>query len=163
MRLYDYTLQMLKLEALLEEESVSMEAFLDAYEHVQGEADEKAENVARMMDNFNAQIEALKSEEKKLSTRRKTIENNMIRLTESLEMYLQSLNKDKHQVGMYKLGYRKLPASVEIWDEDAIPKAYRIPQPDKISKTDIAKALKDGEVVDGAELRTDGRKFVVKK
>jgi len=55
-----------------------------------------------------------------------------------------------------KWAIRRSPLSVEIVNADAIPREYRIPQPDRIDKTAIKSAYtKDGEIVPGAEIRQD--------
>lgn len=164
MRMYDYTHQFVELERMLEGGEIEQEGYQGTLKSIEGDADEKAENLSKMIDNFNAQAEMLKNEEDRLKKKRKTLENSVEWLTNSLELYLKALKKDTHQVGMYKLWYKKLPDVVEFTNEKVIPKAYKTTETiTKISKKDIAKALKDGETVKGATLVTNRRKFEVKK
>lgn len=163
MRMYDYSEAYISLEQKLVNGEIDLETYQDTIKSIEGLADEKAENVAKMIDNFKAHEEMLKAEADKLNKKRKTIQNSIEWLTGSLEVYLKSLRKDKHQAGIYKLGYRNLPDIVEIKNEKVIPKAYKIPQEPKIDKKAISKALKDGETVRGAELVTGRKKFEVKK
>lgn len=51
----------------------------------------------------------------------------------------------------YAITWRKSKA-VEITDDKAVPDIYRIPQPDKIDKAGINRALKSGVEIPGAEL-----------
>ncbi|HSH25120.1 MAG TPA: siphovirus Gp157 family protein, partial [Massilibacterium sp.] len=85
MRMYDYTLQFQQLEDLLNSGTLDEETYKDTLESIEGDANEKVWNVARMIDNFKAQVDMLKSEKKKLNEKQKIAENNIIRLTDSLE------------------------------------------------------------------------------
>lgn len=163
MRMYDYSLQFLQLEEMLSSGTIDQETFDDTIEALEGSADEKAENVARMIDNFVAQAKVLKEEEDLLKKKRKTLENSVDFLTGNLEVYLKSRGKQEHQVGMYKLRYKKLPPIVEVIDQEEIPEAYLVPQPPKVDKQGLARVLKDGEAVPGVELITGRTKFEVKK
>lgn len=160
MRLYDYTEAYVQLEQMLENEEITLETFQDTLEGIEGSAVEKAENVAKMVDNFNAQIEAFKAEEKKLREKRKTIENRMDWLMANLEAFHKV--SGVKQAGIYKLGYRNLPDTVEVLDVDKLPDAYvRIKkEPDKVT---LKKVLKDGELIPGAYLETGRKKFYIKK
>lgn len=163
MRLYDYTLAFMELEELLMNEEVDFQTYQDTLKSLEGPADEKAENMCRMIDNFKAHIDALKREEDKLKRKRQTLENRIEWLESMLEAYLKVKGQDTRQVGIYRLGYRKLPDKVVILDEDKVPKAYRVPQPDKIPLTPLKQALQDGEEIPGVKLETNRIKFEIKK
>lgn len=60
---------------------------------------------------------------------------------------------EKLEVGTFKAGYRK-SESVEIINLDVIPADF-IKVEIKADKTAIKKAIKAGEVVEGAEVRTN--------
>lgn len=162
MRMYDYTEQFIQLESLLARGEIDEQVYQDTLKAIEGDAFEKAENVAKMIDNFKATSKMLKEEEDKLKKKRKTIENSIEWLTHSLEAFLTSTGKEELHVGMYRLGYRNLPAKVEVIDENKVPDAYKT-YTVKVDKRSLAKVLKDGEKIDGVELVTGRTKFEVKK
>lgn len=163
MRMYDYSEQYVKLESLLSEGTIDQETYNDTIESLSEGANEKANNLGKMISNFTAQANMYKEEEKKLKEKRKSLENSIEWLTNSLHVFLQANNKDEMTVGLYKLGYRKLPDMVEVKNEKVIPTAYKervvTIKPDKRA---IKKAIEDGETVRGAELITNRKKFEVK-
>ena len=120
-----------------------------AFEALQLARDEKIENIALYHKNLLAEAAALKAEEKSFAERRKRAENK----AESLKKYLDSALAGK-KFGTVKvdISYRK-STSVDVQDVDKLPEEYRktvtTVSADKVS---IAKALKDGEEVEGATL-----------
>ena len=86
-----------------------------------------------------------------MARRRKTIENSVKRLKDSLLNYMVSTNEKKVEAGLFTLSLG-VSKSVNVWDDTRLPEEYLIPQQPKTDKTAIGKALKDGKVIDGAEL-----------
>lgn len=164
MRMYDYSDQYIQLEEMLANGEIDQELYNDTLESFSFSASTKAENLGKMIDNFKGQAQMYKDEADRLTKKRKTLENSIEWLTSSLETFLTATGKESLDAGLYKLGYKKLPDIVEFINEDSIPLAYKEKiVVTKISKREIAKALKDGEKVRGAKLVTGRRKFEVKK
>ena len=164
--MYDYTLAFHELEQMLADGLIDKETYEDTIASLEGDAKEKAQNLAYMIDNFTAHAEMLKEEAKKLREKAKTIENKIEWLENSLEQFFRASGHkegDTLQVGIYRLGYRKLPDKVEITDEEKIPEAFLVPQKPKVDKRGISKALKDGEEVPGVYLETERYGFRVQK
>ena len=114
--------------------------------------DEKIENVALWTKNLNAEAKAIREEEKSLAKRREAAENK----AESLEKYLeQTLSGEKFSTAKVAISYRKSTA-VSIADEETFAKTacptYLVYQPAKIDRKAISEALKNGAIIDGAEL-----------
>ncbi len=114
--------------------------------------DEKIENVALWIKNLVAEAKAIQEEEKSLAERRKAAENK----AESLEKYLeQTLSGEKFSTAKVAISYRKSTA-VNIADEETFAKTacptYLVYQPAKIDRKAISKALKNGAIIEGAEL-----------
>lgn len=121
----------------------------DKFEALQMERNEKLENIALWVKNLLSESEALKAEEKAFAERRKAAENK----AESLKRYLDSaLNGQKFNTTKVAISYRKSTA-VEV-DESRLPAKWlrEIPASYVVDKVEIAKALKAGEIVDGATL-----------
>lgn len=160
MRMYDYTASYVKLEDMLLNGELDEETYADTMESISDSATEKAEALAKMIDNFKADEEKLAEEVKRLQAKRKTLKNSAEFLMNELEQFHKA--SGIKNAGIYKFKYRKLPASVDVLDEKLIPDAY-VKIERKPSKTDIKKAIQDGLEVPGAKLATDKVKFEVRK
>ena len=130
-------------------EILSLEEMLDQLELDQKT---KIENVALYIKNINADIEAMKNEEKKMAERRKVRENQAERLKTYLSMNLQNAGYQKFETARCVLSFRK-STSVEIKDGAILPKEFIVTKvteaPDKKA---LLEAMKLGEMVDGCNL-----------
>ena len=95
-------------------------------------------------------IESVAEEIKRLQAYKKSIERMSERLIEVLT-FEHGGKTYKDKLGRYSVNFRK-NKSVEITDEKKIPADFLTPQPPKISKTEIKKAIEAGAVVPGAEI-----------
>lgn len=120
-----------------------------AFEALQMERNEKLENIALWVKNLTSEAEALKSEEKAFYERRKAA----VSKAESLKRYLaQQLKGQKFTTTRTSVSFRK-SSSVEVLDLDKLPTEYRKEVHTFVAdKTEISKALKAGQEVDGAVL-----------
>ncbi|WP_338623899.1 siphovirus Gp157 family protein [Selenomonas sp. TAMA-11512] len=112
------------------------------------EKSKKIRNIACWIKELNAESAALKEQKDVFAAREKAAKNK----AEGLKNYLAAyLDGKPVKAAEYQIGFRKSTAT-EITDEAAIPAEYRIPQPDKIDRSGILAALKNGAVIAGAEL-----------
>lgn len=147
--LYELTQQAMHLQDMLEAGDIDQEILDDTLESL--EVDTKIENICKVIRNLEAQSKACKEEEDRIAAKRKTAENGVKRLKDSLLLYLTATNQPKVEAGLFKVS-KGTSKSVAILDENRIPVEYRVAQPDKIDKRAIADALKSGFEIDGAEL-----------
>lgn len=69
-------------------------------------------------------------------------------------MCMEKMGVKKIETSNGNISLRKTPESVELIDEEIIPEKFKTTvQLEKISKTDIKKALQEGEEVPGATLK----------
>lgn len=112
---------------------------------------EKIENIGLLIKNLTSDINDLKAEEGTLAGRRKTKENKINFLKNILS---NILNYEKFETSKIVLSFRK-SEQVQIADVDNLPKKFLT---EKVSispnKTEIKKAIKSGQKVQGAELIT---------
>lgn len=156
MKLYELTNDYIALMQAIDNDELPEECIADTLEAITGEIEIKADNIACMLKNIEAEVKAIKDEEANLATRRKTKEKAYERLKEYLSATLQSLSIDKVETARNKITFRK-SESVEIDDtfiewaqknrEDLLK--YSAPTADK---TEIKKLLKDGAELQGAQL-----------
>ena len=111
--------------------------------------------LAKLVLNTKASVQALKAEEKRLSDRRKRMENKQDRLIAILD---RECGGQKTDLGVATLCYRKT-SHVEITDKGAAlfwlkemghEDCYRSPEPE-ISKLYVGRLLDAGEKIDGVE------------
>ena len=142
-----------------EERSVAMELLIQR----EMASVEKIAGMLGYVRNREAFAQACMLEEKRISTRRKSIEAFNDRLTEAIKSYMILKGKDKIEAGTFQLSLRKNPASVDITDEKSIPAKYQeVKTVLSFPKDAIKAALKAGEEVPGAKLVTDRVSLVIK-
>lgn len=147
--LYELTQDVMYLQNLLEDGEIDEQTYNDTVECMCVEG--KIENVCKMMKNLEAKAAAYKAEEDRMEKRRKTIENNVKRLKESVLNFMLCSNNKKVETGLFTVGLGS-STSVKVWDDSHIPDEYLIPQMPKIDKTALGKALKEGKEIKGVEL-----------
>lgn len=152
MRLYEIDAA---LEALVDPETGELSDF-EAFEQLQMERTDKIENMALFLKNLTAEVKAIRAEEVALSERRRVLE----RRAESLKAYLnQILGGEGFKSARCVVSYRQT-TKVELVDSTAVAKwcednghgdlvAYSEPT---VSKSDLARLLKNGIAIPGAAL-----------
>lgn len=164
--LYELTGDFLNLMNMLYDEDVDEESLLDACEHIEAQIEDKADGYAKIIKGMEANVAGIKAEEKRLKDRRTALENRAEILKHNLEGTMRAMGKTKFKTNLFSFGIRKNPASVKIADPDAFIDQCRKDGRDdllrfrdpEIDKTAVKNAiLKDGEVIDGAEIvQTEG-------
>lgn len=149
-KLYELSSSFQQVQEMIES---GQEGLQDTLESIDMAFSDKLESIGKVSANLKANISAFKEEEKRLADRRKTIENNLKSLEGYAENALRTTGKQKVEAGTFTFAIQNNPPSVDILSESAIPRKYLIKQEPTIDKTAIKQALKDGEVVPGAEMK----------
>lgn len=149
MTLYQMTSQAQELYELLQDEIIDEQTFKDTLEAIGIE--EKIEGYCQVIKNLQADLDMFKAEADRISERMKPIKNNIDRMKDSLLTFLKASGQDKVKGGTFtvSIGTSK---QTNIVDELLIPTEFKTPQPDKIDKTAIKKAIESGLNVAGAEI-----------
>lgn len=134
------------IDECMDEEGNVIDAELKAY--LEEYRDEAIEGIAMGIKEAKAEAEAIKAEEKALSQRRKVRENKANGLTKYLSDYLAGRKFSTPKVA---ISYRKSEV-VEIADLNAVPDEFLAPQPPKVDKVGLKKAVKSGAVIDGVTI-----------
>lgn len=147
MQLYELTEIYLNLKDMdIEEEDLN-----SALENIDDEIETKADNIAKVLRDFDGEIEALKSEEERLAKKRKAIENRQKHLKEYLQNAMLVLDKRKFKTDLFSFNIQSNAPSLKILDESKIPEDYyKIEK--KLNKNDLKEAVKNGLFEDAAEL-----------
>lgn len=158
MKLYELTNDYLDFIEAVENGEIPEEAIADTLESIKACIEDKADSIACLLKNLDADIVAIKAEEARLAERRKTKEKTHERIKQYLSETLQFAGIDKIETARNKITFRK-SESVEIDSDVFIAWAqknrddllkYSAPTADK---TAIKRVLKDGIEIVGAELR----------
>lgn len=114
----------------------------------------KSQNLIGYTRNIELTIEAMKSEEKRISEQRKAMENKLEKFKEYVKECMEQNGFTKIETTLGTLSIAKNPISVEIYDEKQIPDEYKTKVVTvKVDKTAIKKALKEtGEIIPGAKI-----------
>lgn len=147
--LYEMTQAATMLYDMLQNEEIDEYTVNDTIESMG--ADEKVENYCKIIKQFQADADMFKAECDRIAARKKTAENAIERMKTALLDFMQASKQEKIKAGTFSVSTATTKA-VNIIDETQIPEQYLKPQPAKIDKAEISKALKNGEIVAGAEL-----------
>ena len=154
MTLYHITSEQLRINELLEESGGELTPEIEEALMLNAENFEiKAEGYIESISRYKALAEAADARIKEMQRIKKTSENIEKRLKERLLQAMVVMDVDKMELGLRKLSIRNTSA-VNITDEAHIPAEYIIIE-QKYDKTRIKDALKNGDVIPGAELVTN--------
>ncbi len=165
MKLYELTSDLITLQELLEE-SVDDQLLQDTLEAVQGEYDVKMESYAKVIKNLEADMDALKTEAKRLTDKRKVLENNIDRLKKAMFDSMKAVGKSKAGGQLFTVAIQKNGGKVPvIMAEDADLSIL----PDQLVKVvespdleAIRELLEAGKVVEGFTLGERGESLRIR-
>jgi hypothetical protein len=162
-RLYELTEAYVNLMVMLEEceSEDEREAVLKELDAVGGSIAEKGEAYARMMKNAQAEAEMFEKEIRRLQAHKSAADNLVKRLKSNIlfAMGIAGATELNTSIGKWKI--QKNNPSVQITNSEAVPEAFTIPQPPKVSNSAILKHWREtGEIPDGCEIvHTDSVRF----
>ena len=134
-------------------EMLDPEQLEEALSGLDDEIENKADGYAKVIQELHGKVDVLKKEEKRLSDRRKSIENNAKRIKESLQDQMLLLDKRKFKTDLFSFNISKNPPSLTVLDDTFIPKRFYEEQDPKLDKRGLLNALKAGEEIKGVEVK----------
>ena len=159
MKLYEIANDYIALMQAIENDELPEECIADTLEAIKGEIEIKADNIACLLKNTEAEIKAFKEEENRLAERREAKEKALKRLKIYLSDMLIRTNVMNVETVRNKISFRKSEV-VEV--DDSFFKWAIVNRNDLLSfkepsanKTEIKKALKGGQAIEGAKLVTN--------
>ena len=115
---------------------------------------EKSADIVKYYKNRDSLIESIDKEIKRLQELKKIGKKKQDSFKNYIKMCMEKMGVKKIETSNGNISLRKTPESVELIDEEIIPEKFKTTvQLEKISKTDIKKALQEGEEVPGATLK----------
>lgn len=107
MNLYELTERMQMVQDLLESDEFDEQTIADTLDAVEGAYEYKMENCCKVIKNLEADIEALKAEAKRLTDKRRTLENNIDRLKARMFESMKITGKEKIKGSVFTLTIQK--------------------------------------------------------
>ena len=143
-----------------------MQAMLDdALANLADDIEVKLEGYAKVIKNFESDIEGLKKEEDRLAGKRKTLENRVKSMKTAMRDAMIATGKLKVKGDLFSFTVRNNAPSV-VMDEqyiENIPEKYLIPQEPKIDRKLLAEDLKaDGAALEGIAHLESSQSILIK-
>lgn len=125
---------------------------------------EKSQNIIGYTRNIELTIEAMKTEEKRMSEQRKALENKLDKFKEYVKNCMEQGGFTKVDTGLGTLTIAKNPMSVEIENENDVPAEFKQEIVTvKVDKTAIKNHFKEtGEVLPGIKIVDDKTSLRIK-
>ena len=151
MTLYEITNDYMQLMQMMEDPEMDPQTLSDTMEGIEGELEVKAESYAKVMKNLEADVVGIKAEIDRLSERKKTIENNIKKMKETLQFAMETTGKTKFKTELFSFGIRKNAPAV-VMDEpyiENVPERFLKYSDPTINKSAIKEAIQNGEDLEG--------------
>ena len=118
---------------------------------------QKSQNIIGYTRNIELTIEAMKTEEKRISEQRKALENKLEKFKEYVKNCMEQGGFTKVDTGLGTLTIAKNPMSVEVENENEVPAEFKQEVVTvKVDKTAIKNHFKEtGEVLPGIKIVDD--------
>lgn len=116
--IYELTADYMQIMEMMDNPELDPQTLKDTFEGIDGALEIKAESYAKVMKNLESDIEGLENEIRRLTSRKKAIENNIKRMKEVLLTTMVTTGKTKFKTDLFSFGVQKAPVSVVLDDED---------------------------------------------
>ncbi|CCO08247.1 siphovirus Gp157 family protein [Desulforamulus hydrothermalis] len=154
MKLYEMTGAFNEIFAMMEDgEELNYSTLEDTLQALEGAIEEKVGNIAKMIKSLEVQAEGFDKEAKRLTDKKRTIENKIKWLKEYLLQAMEATAKDKILTDIGTVRRQKSPAGVSVTDPDEIPQNYWFTPEPELDKKLILADLKSGVNIPGVQLR----------
>jgi hypothetical protein len=141
----------MQLMQMMEDPEMDPQTLSDTMEGIEGELEVKAESYAKVMKNLEADVVGIKAEIDRLSERKKTIENNIKKMKETLQFAMETTGKTKFKTELFSFGIRKNAPAV-VMDEpyiENVPERFLKYSDPTINRSAIKEAIQNGEDLEG--------------
>ena len=156
MNIYQLTTEYKQLESILIENEGELTPELEqALQINQDQLQAKGISYGYVIKSIEAESDIIDAEIKRLTQLKKVRDNAVERLKTTLKQAMEMYGVLELKTPTLKISFRK-SESVEIIDMDLLDEKYITKKTTEMAnKTEIKEALKRGEVIEGAELRTN--------
>lgn len=154
--LYELSEMYMNIWDLVGDDEADLDSLEKALQTVESELSDKAENIARLVKNIEANAEVIKAEETRLAKKRKTLENKKDWFKSYLENQLKTIGKEKIEGQLFTVRLQKNPPSVNVLNEDKIPDKYwKVVTERNLDRKSLLADLKAEIKIEGAEIKQE--------
>lgn len=151
-----------KYRKLEQRDDLDPETLKDTLDSINDSREVKLDNIANWIENNQADIDFLDKKIKQLREEKQALSNKNNSLMDYMTTAIDDSGLKELKTENHILKPRNYRASVSIINEDDIPSEYiEVKTEEKVNKAALYKALKNGEIINGAELKPN-RKTVIK-
>lgn len=129
------------------------DVFLDTLSAIEEPLNDKAENIARFIKNLEAEADVYRKESQKMTEKATARTNKAKRMKMYLQESLELAGLDKVKGDLFTVAIQNNPQSVEVLNENVIPKNYFVEQKPQLDKKALLADLKGGAQVSGVEIK----------
>ena len=164
MKLYEIADTYRAFMAAVDAGEIPEDAVADTLDGIEGEFEQKADNIACLIKELRLEAQAIKEEADRLTARQRQKQAAADRIARYLQAHMQAMGKGKIETARNRITIKKNPVSCKILDEDTVLGFLQLhgmadcyKQETTIKKRELLMRLKDGDEIPGAELETGER------
>lgn len=152
-KLYELSEAFLTLQNMVDEQMPDAD-ILTALSTIQGDVETKAVSIADLIKGWEAEVSAITIEQQRLAKRKQSRENAIDHMKQYLYGAMNQMKLKRIATPTMTIAIQANKPSVKILDKDKVPGKFctMIPEYWEVDKKAIAKAIKEGEKVDGVEM-----------
>ena len=122
----------------------------------------KAENIAKLILNIEAEFDACENERKRFTDKKQVARNKIEKLKEYLLLEMKEARKEKIKRDLFTISIRTNSASIEVLDDIKVPPQFKHIEL-VIEKQKILENFKEtGEIVPGVNILTDKQRIEIR-
>ncbi|EEE48391.1 siphovirus Gp157 family protein [Staphylococcus capitis] len=125
----------------------------DTLDSINDALEDKADGYVAVIKSLETDNIAIDEEIKRLKQRKTSNENGIKRLKETLQQVMEETGKEKFKTALNSYSIANNPPSLEVKDENVVPKEFFTEQEPKLNKKELLKAVKEGLEIEGIELK----------
>lgn len=163
MKLYEITNDMRELQAMADSGELSPEDIQDTMDGLDIAFEQKAEAVLKVRQSMLGEVANIEQEIERLVKLKEAPENSATRLGDYLKGGMLALDKDKLDLGIFKVTLKKASVKLGDIDETKVPEIFWtvVPESKKLDKRTLLKAAKESPI-EGVELTESSRALMIK-
>ena len=152
------------IPVIMEQEEITPELKEQLEKELTELLQQKSQNIIGYTKNIELTIEAMKTEEKRISEQRKVLENKLDNFKQYVKECMEQNEIKKIETGLGTISIAKNPISIEIENEEEVPDEFKTTiTTTKIDKTKIKDNFKEtGEIPDGVKINTENTRLQIK-
>lgn len=146
---------------MLDDPDIDEQAIIDTCDAIEGAIEDKADSYAFIITGINADVDAIKTEQARLSARRRALENRVTLLKRILEDAMRVTGRTKFKTALHSFGIQKNGGKAPIDIYGKVPDEYiRIIKEPNTEL--IREVLESGESLDFAILQERGESLRIR-